>query len=295
MVALTKMDMCGFRESAFDDARETIRSLCEELELAAEFVPTCVEVRERESHNVFCPSDKKMPWYDGPTFVEALQRHLGEVAASYEEVGGLLLSVDRELANPRSHAGKTWQVKVLNGILKQGERIRLAPVVDSNREFISVSGEVKQIRANLHRDEQLQVVEEASAGDIVGLDLRSIASDAGRRISKSEFNALYTTCGFAGSSQYSVSHRFRCSVDESFTYLFTPGRQFGLVWFGRTVEFQVQSAEQSQEGLLVLCQLLARPIAMPSRGSQGLMRSTVIIRTGLQEEEFIQGRLLDIG
>lgn len=293
VVALTKMDECAFEEAAFNDAREIIRSLCEDLDLASEFVPTCVEVRARRSHNVFTRSET-MPWYDGPTLIEALRRHVGEVATSHDREGGLLFAVDREFANPASRAGKIWQVKVLSGTLRQGDRIKLSPVVDSNHDFMSVSAEVKQIRANLHRGEPTRVIEEAAAGAIVGLDLRSITSDGGHRLQKSDFNTLYTTCGFSESAPYAVSQSFLFSVAESYADLFTRGRQFGLIWFGRTVEFEVEAADPWRETLRIRARLITRPIAMPRRTALEFVRSAIIIKTRLKSQEFIQAKLLDI-
>lgn len=293
VVALTKMDECDFQETAFLEACDTIRSLCEELDLAAEFVPTSVEVRRRESHNLFDHS-ARMAWYKGPTLVEALRSHVGELAISRDHQGGLLFAVDREFANPTSRAGKIWQVKVISGTLRQGDRVALAPVVDVSREFLSVTAEVKQIRANLHRAEPVRVVEEAAAGAIVGLDLRSIVSSRGRKLQKSEFNAIYTTCGFSDSAAYSMSHTIIFTVPESFADLFTQGRQFGLIWFGRGVEFEIQAADRWREAIRVKARMMTRPIAMPRLNELDFLRSSLMIRTRLKDQEFIQAKLLDI-
>lgn len=293
VVALTKMDECDFEEEAFNDAREIIRAICEDLDLASEFVPTCVDVRARQSHNLFIRSEM-MPWYDGPTLTQALRRHVGELSNLHDQEGGLLFSVDREFVNPTSRAGKIWQVKVLSGTLRQSDRIKLAPVVDSNHEFMVVSAEVKQIRANLHRAESVRVIEEAAAGAIVGLDLRSIKSEGGRRLQKGDFNTLYTTCGFSDSVTYAVSQAFLFSVAESYANIFTSGRQFGLIWFGRSVEFAVEDVDPRQGDLLIHARLMSRPIAMPRRATSEFVRSAIIIKTRLESEEYIQAKLLDI-
>lgn len=294
IVALTKMDEPKFDEAVFERACSTIRQLCGGVDLSVEFVPTAIVVRSRETHNVLGRSPH-MGWYNGRTLADALQAHLGQRLSSGDRSGSLLFSVDRQFDRPRSRVGRTWQVKVLSGVLRKGQRVVLAPVSDSNHEFLPISAEVKALHGNLHRSENTEELEEVGPGGIVGLDLRSVASRGGRGMSKDDFNTLYTTCGFDPGASFAMSSSFEFSVPLEHAELFIPGRQFGLIWFGRNLEFQVRGSEPWREAHRVSAGGLARPIAMPRGSATDFVRDTLLIRnrTG-RGEDFIRARLLDI-
>lgn len=295
IVAFTKMDECAFSQEAYLKARDVIMDLCEGVSLRAEFLPTSIQVRERLTHNVFAPSDE-MPWYTGPTLAGMLETYAAEGDSARLTNDELLFSVDQEFEQSRSRSGKTWRIKVLSGVLHKGDIITLSPVTDSNRRFLSVTGTVKSIHAELHRTDALSDLEEAGPGTIAGLDLKGLTSEKGRGIAKSDFHTIYTSCGFAAATQHAESRQFRFAVAPEHEQTFAVGREFGLMWFGRAVAFAVRSVATAGDSLHVDAELKSRPIAMPQRPDGTFVRDAILVRnmTSRNQGEFITGRLLHI-
>jgi len=70
VVLVNKMDLVGYDREAFDRLESEYRAFLDGLGLvAASFIPVC----GREGENIAVPA-KSMPWYQGPTLLDALDR-----------------------------------------------------------------------------------------------------------------------------------------------------------------------------------------------------------------------------
>ena len=79
MVAVNKMDLVDFSEKAFHDLERDYRAFLEPYDIRPlYFVP----MSAKHGHNIVKPSEK-MPWFDGPTLLSALD-HLKQPAAPIE-------------------------------------------------------------------------------------------------------------------------------------------------------------------------------------------------------------------
>lgn len=160
VVAINKMDLVGFEERTYLKLRQEISSLLRSLGYpSADF--HYVPVSAWQGENIVRPSPK-MPWYRGPTLLEALDSlKEGEKP------------VDKPLRIPLQNVFSITGVgtvpigKVETGILRVGDTVVFEP---SGKR-----GEVRSIEAH-H-----QSVEKALPGDNIGFNVRGVSKDEIKR------------------------------------------------------------------------------------------------------------------
>ncbi len=69
VVAVNKMDLVGYRQDIFVEVRDAFRAFLEEIRIEPAAI---IPISGREGDNVAASSRETMPWYDGPTLLEAL-------------------------------------------------------------------------------------------------------------------------------------------------------------------------------------------------------------------------------
>ena len=122
-------------------------------------------------------------------------------------------------------------------------------------------------------------------GELCGLDIKNCAIEK-RHASKSEYNAVASTCGFNSDVKFSMSDFFSFEVSEIDSAKFESGKQMFLIWFGRSLPFFVRQVD----GCLIRGQLANTQIAFPV---EKLSKSILIKGTGVQD--FYNAKLLEIG
>ncbi len=148
-IAVNKMDLVDYSEDRFREIEETYRAYLESIDVEATYM---VPVSAREGDNIAVRSDA-MPWYDGPTIVEALD--------AFESV---TLPIGLPLRLPIQDVYKFDQRRIFAGrieagSLKVGDELLFSP---SNKTARIKSIEAWNVATQPH---------EARAGESVGITL----------------------------------------------------------------------------------------------------------------------------
>lgn len=298
IVLLTKSDMTDYREEDFLKARENISNICDMVDLEVKIVPISINVATRNSHNVLSLSNTKMPWYSGESFYDILSQSLTNVEET--ESKDLMFYIDRQYKTSRSYSGKSWRIKILSGVLKKEDRIILSPVKIGNN-MMSLSCKIKTIRYDINRDEDMEFIESASVGDVVGIDVDEIKVNT-KTITKEDFDAVYTTCGFSCNNEYKIAKYVVVEVSKDHSRLFKARTSMSIVWFGRSVGVKVFSVMDKHETIEVVFETLTRALSLPFINNK-LFLDTIIIDTCTQkfkdsltkaQNTFIDAKLIEL-
>lgn len=294
---LTKFDMVDYSEEAYYRALEEVKDICGYFGFEDNYtvIPTAIEVdrmrnmSKEELDTVdlgenICSKSIKMPWYDGKCVVDTIEAEISELD-KIDEVDSLIFCVTDQIDRPDSQAGKVWNIKILSGILRTGQQICLAPVKDLNNNYKVLTANVKQLRNDISRYDYQEEVEIARTGELYGLDIKHCSIDK-RHASKSEYNAISSTCGFKAGTDFSMSDSFTFEVSELDVSSFEKGKERRLVWFGRSLPFFVIDVN----GTMIKGRLKNTQIAFPI----GVLPRPVLIK-GQESQEFYNAKLLSIG
>lgn len=160
IVAINKMDTVNYDQKRFEEVKNQVIALLKPLGYNVEkirFIP----ISAYEGDNVVKKSDK-MPWYSGPTIVEAL-----------DEFELPPRPIDKPLRIPIQDVYSITGVgtvpvgRVETGVLKVGDTVVFEPA--------GIKGEVKSIE--MHH----QPIPEAKPGDNIGFNVRGISREQIRR------------------------------------------------------------------------------------------------------------------
>ncbi len=160
VVAINKMDAVNYDQKRYEEVVEATKKLLSAVGYDVDkilFVP----VSAYKGDNVAKRSDN-MPWYDGPTLLEALDTFTVPPQP-----------IDKPLRIPIQDVYSITGVgtvpvgRVVTGVLKKGDTVIFMPP--------KLKGEVKSIE--MHHEE----IPEAKPGDNIGFNVRGIAKDQLRR------------------------------------------------------------------------------------------------------------------
>ncbi len=158
IIAINKMDMASYDQKRFEEVKaevtQTLKTVGYDVS-KIKFVPTASYLGE----NVFNKATK-MPWYAGPTLMEAL-----DSLNPPEKPVNLPLRLPIQDVYDIKGIGAVPVGRVETGVMKVGDKIMVMPA----REGKGVAGEVKTIE--MHH-EQMQ---RAEPGDNIGFSVRGIA------------------------------------------------------------------------------------------------------------------------
>ncbi len=155
IVAVNKMDMVKYDEAKFNKTKEEVSKLLKSLSFKLDEVPF-VPISAFAGDNVVKKSEN-MPWYKGPTLVEAL-----DMLKPPEKPLKLPLRLPIEDVYNITGIGVVPVGRVETGVLKVGDKIIAVP----GREGKGVKGEVKSIE--MHHEGMPQ----AEPGDNIGFNVR---------------------------------------------------------------------------------------------------------------------------
>jgi len=160
VVAINKADVYDWSEERFNECKDGVSDLLKSIGFPVKKIPF-VPTSGMTGDNLAEKSDK-MPWYDGPTLIEAIDQF--EVPPK---------PTDKPLRLPIQDAyrikgtGVVPVGRVESGVLKKGDKIIIMPT-----EF---TGEIRSIE--MHHEE----IPQAIPGDNVGFSIRGITlKDVGR-------------------------------------------------------------------------------------------------------------------
>lgn len=160
IVAINKMDAVNYDQNRFNEVKEDVKKLLQMVGYKVDEIPF-IPSSAYHGDNVYKKSDKT-PWYDGPTFFEALDQFKPP-----EKPVDKPLRIPVQDVYSISGVGTVPVGRVETGILKTGDKIIFEPP--------SVSGEVKSIE--MHHE----AIPEAVPGDNIGFNVRGISKNDIRR------------------------------------------------------------------------------------------------------------------
>jgi elongation factor 1-alpha len=155
IIAVNKMDMAKFEEKRFNEVKEQVSNLMKTVGYKPQetlFIP----IASLYGENITKRSEK-MPWYKGPTLLEAL-----DLLKVPEKPTNLPLRLPIQDVYNITGIGVVPVGRVETGVMKIGDKIVATP----GREGKGVPGEVKSIE--MHH-EQMQ---KAEPGDNIGFNIR---------------------------------------------------------------------------------------------------------------------------
>ncbi|MFB6155589.1 MAG: translation elongation factor EF-1 subunit alpha [Haloferacaceae archaeon] len=160
IVGVNKMDLVDYDQNRYDEVRAEVKELLQQVRFGTEdasFIP----ISAFEGDNV-AEKTGNMPWYEGPTMLEALNA-LPEVEAPTDAP----LRLPIQDVYTISGIGTVPVGRIETGLMRPGDDVSFQPS--------DVSGEVKTIE--MHHEE----VDEAGPGDNVGFNVRGVGKDDIRR------------------------------------------------------------------------------------------------------------------
>lgn len=292
IIALTKMDLCGYREETYLKGCEIINQLCDMINISA-IVPISINVKGRLAHNLYYKS-LEMPWYEGKTLVEALMEEIQQSDYNQTQTP-LLFYVDRSHLLSKQYTGQSWRIKIIQGEISVGQEIIMSPVL-VNRDVGTVKGKVKSIRSDLEKTENAVInVDSASEGSFVGIDLYDIRIGT-RKISKDNLKTVCTSCGFTSDLQYKISNTFVFRTNFENLEKIRLKRQMDVLWFGRAITFQVVSMKSVINGVEVKAKVMNKWISMPIMENGEFLVKDLIIRYdhNPNKNPYLEAELVDI-
>ncbi|MCL5009665.1 MAG: translation elongation factor EF-1 subunit alpha [Candidatus Parvarchaeota archaeon] len=160
IVVINKMDLLGYDQKKYEDVKKSIVEMVKVSYPNAESF-NYVPISAKDGINIAKKSDK-MPWYTGPTLLEALNN-----LPLPERPTQLPLRVPVEDVYSIQGVGTVPVGKVVSGIIKPGDKIVFEPS--------HVNGEVKSVQMHF------QNLEQAGPGDNIGFNVRGIEKDQIKR------------------------------------------------------------------------------------------------------------------
>lgn len=295
IVALTKCDECNYSEKDYLLAQKRVNTLCGNTNINnVTVIPIAILVSQKMGLNIIERS-KEFSWYKKNTLRDELTNKIE--ALPIRKDGNLLFSVHCQIDKPSSHAGKVWMIKVIQGEISKDEEIIISPVLTKDKNFVAIRAKVKNIRYDLHEDERSECIDNAFAGDIVGIDIKNIYC-GNERLDKKSFDTLYTTCGFGSKVEYKTSDVFIFSVEAEYADRFTINREFSLMWFGRGISFSVTRSTMIDDyHFHVVAKVKSRKLTLPIHSDGRYYFKRLIIKDENEKfgNPFCEGILIQIG
>jgi elongation factor 1-alpha len=161
IVALNKMDTVDYDQKRFEEVKNATVDLLKKIGFKVEEMPF-IPVSALVGENVTKKSEK-MPWWDGPTLLDAFDTYIKEPEKPIEKP--LRIPVQDVYSIPG--VGTVPVGRVETGVLRERDRVVFEPA--------GVSGEIRSIE--IHHKK----IPEAKPGDNIGFNVRGVGRDEIRR------------------------------------------------------------------------------------------------------------------
>ncbi len=159
-IAINKMDLLGYDQKRFEAVKDEIMKVVK-ISYPNGDKFNYIPISSKDGVNLVKKSDK-MPWYTGPTLLEALN-----ALPLPERPTQLPLRVPIEDVYTIQGVGTVPVGKVVSGIIKPGDKIMFEPS--------HVSGEVKSVQMHF------QNLAQAGPGDNIGFNVRGVEKEQIKR------------------------------------------------------------------------------------------------------------------
>ncbi len=163
IVAINKMDEVNYDQKRFEEVKEEVSKYLRLLGYDPSKIPF-IPISGYYGDNVAKKSDK-MPWWNGPTLLEAFDKYLQP--PSVDALAKLPLRIPIQDVYNITGVGTVPVGRVETGILRPGDKVIFEPP--------HVQGEVKSIE--MHH----QPLQEAKPGDNIGFNVRGVSKNDLRR------------------------------------------------------------------------------------------------------------------
>jgi elongation factor 1-alpha len=157
LVILNKMDAANYDEKRFNEVKTDVTNLLKGIGYKVDEIPF-IAVSAYVGDNITKKSEK-MPWYKGPTVIEALDTYLKEPEKPTQKP----LRIPVQDVYTITGVGTVPVGKVETGVLKVNDTVVFEPA--------GVKGEIKSIE--IHH----QQMPEAKPGDNIGFNVRGISKE----------------------------------------------------------------------------------------------------------------------
>lgn len=161
ITVLNKMDTVNYDQKRFEEVKAETVDLLKKMGFKVEEIPF-IPVSALMGENIAKRSEK-MPWYDGPTLLEAFDAYIKEPEKPIEKP----LRIPVQDVYTITGVGTVPVGRVETGVLKAGDTLVFEPA--------GVKGEVKSIE--IHH----QQIPEAKPGDNIGFNVRGVSKKDIRR------------------------------------------------------------------------------------------------------------------
>ncbi|MCD6402811.1 MAG: translation elongation factor EF-1 subunit alpha, partial [Candidatus Aenigmarchaeota archaeon] len=155
VVAVNKMDTCNYDQKRYEEIVTEAKKLLQTVGYKVDEIPF-IPVSAYYGDNVVKKTDK-MPWWKGPTLVEAIDATFKEPEKPIDKP----LRIPIQDVFSITGVGTVPVGRVETGVLKVGDKVVFEPA--------GVSGEVKSIE--MHH----QPIQEAKPGDNIGFNVRGVS------------------------------------------------------------------------------------------------------------------------
>ncbi|MBU5537013.1 MAG: translation elongation factor EF-1 subunit alpha [Candidatus Aenigmatarchaeota archaeon] len=157
IVVLNKMDAANYDQKRFEEVKEEATKLLQGIGYKVSEIPF-IPISAYNGENITKKSDK-MPWYNGPTLLEALDQYIKEPEKPLDKP----LRLPVQDVYSITGVGTVPVGRVETGVMKVGDTIIFEPA--------HVTGEVKSIE--IHH----QQLQQAVPGDNVGFNVRGVTKE----------------------------------------------------------------------------------------------------------------------
>jgi len=284
IIIASKMDEVNCSEKEYQLATSVIKDVCYKKKAlkSLHIIPISIDVKTGREHNVFSKS-RKMPWYKGDVFVDALDsvyQNMPKASSLENSIGVVYKRTDKE-------NGIMLDVKNLQGILSEGDVIKVGPVLFQNRKFACITAKIK----NIHLKGGDRVAE-VDSGSIVSLNVGSLYMDS-RHCQRNDFDFLKTTCITEPSAKMHMGNIIRFQVSPENLDSFGILETITVVWFGRLIPVKVIHTSEDEGSGYVTVEIINLYVALPiNKKGHYLYRNFLLNKNSTV---FIHCEVVDIG
>jgi len=283
IVLFSKMDESRYSEEEYSRGCEILKMLIGTD--SVEPIPIAIHVDRGVDDNVLTRS-KELDWYCGPIFYESIKTKLAnenteQIASSFfMHVAGIF---------DVQHVGQVAHGKLLEGCIRVGDNIKIAPVNYRNKEYREITARVEGLRVS--KDEAKEVV---VAGDIATVKLSDIRL-SGRRCKEDEFDVVPTTIIVPLANNLSSGRLLQFKLNDAvdvdrFSFLDT----VRVTWFGKLISCSVVYKRVVKGTCLLTLELENQVAALPVKENRGPLKFTQFLLVS-NSERFVPAELLGIG
>lgn len=233
IVAISKIDLASYNQYSIKRAERVLRSL--DIFREVPIVPISINVEKRNGNNIVNSIHEEMAWYNGKTLIDEIKIMLDKERDENLEEPMLFAHIERLFVRTKSNNQSALRVKILNGTVRIGDEVYLAPV-NVNNYTKSIKGVVASLKHETRGN-----VNSLTKGEIGGI-IFSKVMDGRERIKLSDVELKRTSIIFdndsdcrCGNLLYFNISKENLSVLDKAQIHFCVGDRIKMIWFGKII------------------------------------------------------------